>query len=102
VEAIVAVLATEARRQLYRLIEKVNDDQEAVEIISTKGRAFLVPEEQWRSIQETRYLLRSPANAKALLESIEQLRSGKLISKTMDELLAMERDTDPKGTADGD
>lgn len=85
-----AMSAAEARRQLYPLIEKVNDDQEAVEIVSTKGRAFLVPEEQWRSLMETQYLLRSPANAKALLDSIAELRTGKVISKTMDELLAME------------
>lgn len=85
-----AMSAAEARKLLYPLIEKVNDDQEAVEIVSTKGRAFLVPEEQWRSLMETQYLLRSPANAKALLESIEQLRAGKVVTKSLDDLLATE------------
>jgi antitoxin YefM len=82
-----AMSASEARRLLFPLIEKVNDDQEAVEIVSKAGTAFLVPEDQWRSLMETQYLLRSPANAKALLESIEQLRAGKVIVKTLDELV---------------
>jgi antitoxin YefM len=87
-----AMSAAEARKLLYPLIEKVNDDQEAVEIVSTKGRAFLVPEQQWRSLMETQYLLRSPANAKALLESIDQLRAGKVVTKTMEELVSRETD----------
>jgi antitoxin YefM len=85
-----AMSASEARKRLFPLIEQVNDDQEAVEIISKAGTAFLVPEEQWRSLMETQYLLRSPANARALLESIEQLRAGRVVRKSMDELLAME------------
>ena len=33
--------------------------------------------EDWDSIMETNYLLRSPANAKRLVESVEQWRSGR-------------------------
>jgi antitoxin YefM len=86
VEVIMAMSASEARKLLFPLIEKVNDDQEAMEIVSKAGTAFLVPEAQWHSLMETQYLLRSPANAKALLESIEQLRTGNVIVKTFDEL----------------
>lgn len=71
-----AVTASEARKRLFPLIEQVNADQEPVEIVSKRGTAFLVSEDQFRSMQETAYLLRSPANAARLAESIQQSRAG--------------------------
>ena len=38
--------------------------------------AVVVSESEWASIEETMYLLRSPANAKRLLESIAELEAG--------------------------
>jgi antitoxin YefM len=37
---------------------------------------FLVPEHLWRSLVETRYLLRSPANARRLLDSVARVEAG--------------------------
>ena len=71
-----AMSASEARKRLFPLIQQVNDDAEAVEIVSKAGTAFLVPEAQWRSLMETAYLLSSPANARRLLEAIESLERG--------------------------
>lgn len=73
-----AVTASEARKLLFPLIEQVNADQEPVEIVSKRGTAFLVSEDQFRSMRETAYLLRSPANAARLAESIEQARAGQV------------------------
>jgi antitoxin YefM len=72
----VAMSASEARKRLFPLIEQVNDDEEAVEIVSKSGTAFLVPEHLWRSLMETRYLLRSPANARRLLDSMARVEAG--------------------------
>jgi antitoxin YefM len=72
----VALSASEARKRLFPLIEQVNDDEEAVEIVSKSGTAFLVPEQLWRSLVETRYLLRSPANARRLLDSVARVDAG--------------------------
>ena len=71
-----AITASEARKRLFPLIEQVNADQEPVEILSKGGTAFLVSEAQFRSMTETAYLLRSPANAQRLLASIAELESG--------------------------
>jgi len=71
-----AMSASEARKRLFPLIEQVNDDDEAVEIVSKSGTAFLVPEHLWRSLMETRYLLRSPANARRLLDSVARVEVG--------------------------
>ena len=69
---------SEARRRLFPLIREVNEDSTTVEILDKDGNAaYLVPAAEYRSMQETAYLLRSPANAARLLESLEQLRAGR-------------------------
>lgn len=72
-----AIAATEARRTIFRLIEQVNGNRKAVEITSKCGSAVLMSLEEYESLQETAYLLRSPANAKRLLASLAQARKGK-------------------------
>ena len=72
-----AIAATEARRTIFALIAQVAENREAVEITSKHGNAVLMSLEEYESLQETAHLLRSPANAKRLLESIAQARKGK-------------------------
>jgi antitoxin YefM len=72
----VSVTASEARKRLFPLIEEVNADQLAVEIVSKKGAAYLVSADEYRSLKETVYLLQSPRNAERLRESIAQLHAG--------------------------
>jgi antitoxin YefM len=82
-----AITATEARKRLFPLIKQVNDDRAPVEIVSNHGRAYLIAAEDYESMAETDYLLRSPANAARLMAAAEEVRSGRnLISKTMQEL----------------
>lgn len=49
--------ATEARSKLYRLIDETASSHEPIIITSKRGRAVLISEDDWRSIQETLYLL---------------------------------------------
>jgi antitoxin YefM len=77
-EVVMAITASEARKRLFPLIEQVNADQEPVEILSKAGVAYLVSESQWRSMVETAYLLRSPANAARLAASIVEADSGQV------------------------
>jgi antitoxin YefM len=72
-----AIAATEARRTIFSLIEQVTANREAVEITSKHGSAVLMSLEEYESLQETAYLLRSPANAKRLLESLAQAKKGR-------------------------
>lgn len=71
-----SITASEARKQLFPLIEQVNNDRIAVEITSRRGNAVLISAEEFAALEETAYLLRVPANAKRLLESLQQARSG--------------------------
>jgi antitoxin YefM len=71
-----AITASEARKNLFPLIEQVNNDHQPVEITSKRGDAVLMSRADYDALEETAYLLRVPANASWLLESLEQARKG--------------------------
>jgi antitoxin YefM len=87
---IVAISASEARSRLFPLIQQVNDDHEPVRINSKGGDAVLMSADDFDSWQETIYLLRSPANARRLMEAVSRDKSSQAsITKTMEELRAL-------------
>ena len=71
-----AITTSEARRDLFGLIERVNLDHTEVEIISKRGSAVLMSKDEYDSLVETSYLLRSPKNAIRLLSALESAREG--------------------------
>lgn len=79
-----SISASEARKTLFPLIERVNDDQIAVEIVSRKGNAVLMPADEYAAWQETAYLFRSPANARRLLVAYERATAGRTASHELD------------------
>ena len=82
-----AISASEARSRLFPLIQQVNDDHLPVRISSKCGDAVLMSAADFDSWQETIYLLRSPANARRLMEAVERDRSGRgNVVKTMEDL----------------
>jgi len=86
----VDVSASEARSRLFPLIQQVNDDHTPVRITSRGGDAVLMSAEDFDSWQETIYLLRSPANARRLMEAVARDKSGQAtVVKTMEELQAL-------------
>lgn len=73
---IMAITASEARKNLFPLIARVNDDRQPVEITSKHGDAVLMSRADYDALTETARLLRVPANAQRLMESLAQARSG--------------------------
>lgn len=71
-----AVTASEARRNLFPLIQQVNEDCTPIEITSRNGDAVLMSRSDYDALEETAHLLRVPANARHLLESLAQARAG--------------------------
>jgi antitoxin YefM len=51
---------TQARAELYRLLEQVTETHQPVHITGRRSTAVLVAEEDWQAIQETLYLLSVP------------------------------------------
>jgi antitoxin YefM len=89
----VAISASEARARLFPLIQQVNDDHVPVRINSRGGDVVLMSAEDFDSWQETIYLLRSPANARRLMEAVARDKSGQAaVPKTMEELQTLAGD----------
>lgn len=78
-----SITASEARDRLFPLMKEVNEDQTAVEIVSRGVTAYLVPADEYESLVETAYLLRSPRNAARLHASLEAVRSGRTIKREL-------------------
>ena len=70
------VTASEARKNLFPLLERVNEDRQPIEITSRRGDAVLVSRADWEALNETAMLLRVPANAQRLLSSLAEARAG--------------------------
>lgn len=70
-----SITASEARKELFPLIKKVNEDHDPVEIVSKHGNAVLISAEDYAALREGSYLLRSPANARRLLKAYENALS---------------------------
>ncbi|WP_175956695.1 type II toxin-antitoxin system Phd/YefM family antitoxin [Schaalia sp. Marseille-Q2122] len=71
-----SISASEARRTLFPLIEQVNNDCEAVEIVSRAGNAVLMSADEYAAWKETAYLFRSPENARRLLDAYQRATAG--------------------------
>jgi antitoxin YefM len=71
-----ATTVSALRTNLARTLDAVVDDKEEVVIARERGSAVIVDLREYESLKETAYLLRSPANARRLFRSIEQLDRG--------------------------
>ena len=64
--------ASEARANLYRLIDQAADSHEPILIAGKRSSAVLVSEEDWKAIQETMYLLSVPGMRKSIREAMAE------------------------------
>ena len=79
-----SITVSEARRTLFPLVQKVNDDRVAVEIVSRSGNAVLMPADDYAAWQETAYLFRSPENARRLLDAYTDALAGRVETHELD------------------
>ncbi len=77
-----AISYTAARANLAKTMAKVCDDHAPV-IITRKSESpvVMMSLEDYEAMEETTYLLRSPANAKQLIDSIAELDAGNGIER---------------------
>ena len=62
--------ATEARANLYKLLDEVAATHEPILITGKRTNAVLVSEDDWRAIEETIYLLSIPGMRESIIEGL--------------------------------
>jgi antitoxin YefM len=68
---------TALRNNLAKTMDQVCDDHEPVTVTRSNARPVVILSlEDYKALEETAYLLRSPKNLQRLLESITELESG--------------------------
>ncbi|EGJ33156.1 PhdYefM prevent-host-death family protein [Moorena producens 3L] len=69
---------TSARGNLAKTMEKVCQDHAPVAITRKgEGAVVMISMEDYQSLEETAYLLRSPKNAQRLISAVAELEAGK-------------------------
>jgi antitoxin YefM len=63
--------ASEARSNLYRLIDEAASTHTPILITGKRSNAVLIAEEDWRAIQETLYLLSIPGMRESIREGLD-------------------------------
>jgi len=76
------ISATQARKNLYSLIDEANDSHQPIQITGKRSNAVLLSESDWRAIQETLHLQAIPG----MVDSIKQA-SEEGIEQASDELV---------------
>ena len=65
------------RKDIKRYVDEIDQDQEPLIVTrSDNVSVVVIPLNTFNSYSETEYLLRSPANARRLLKSMENARAG--------------------------
>jgi antitoxin YefM len=78
---------TEARNDFFKLLEQVAENHQIYLINRRDGEnVALIAESDLKSLMETVYLLRSPANAQRLLDAMEESRTGNIQPQSIEEL----------------
>jgi len=64
--------ASEARANLYRLLDQTSESHQPITISGKRNSAVLVSSEDWESIQETLYLLTVPDMRESIQTGMEE------------------------------
>lgn len=62
--------ATQARKDIYRLIDEAAETREPIQITSKRSNAVLINEDDWRAIQETLFLTSVPGMAQSIQDGL--------------------------------
>lgn len=80
-----AITYTAARENLASTIDRVCEDRDPIIITRKRNQSVvMISLEDYESLEETAYLLRSPANAKRLVSALENLEKGNAEAKEID------------------
>ena len=86
-----AIIYTEARNKLNKLIDKVHENSEPYLIVGTKGRkdAVLISKEDYDNLIENLYILSNPKWVKSIERGLDDFKRGKTKKLTIKEALGI-------------
>lgn len=67
-----SIPVTQARSKLYQLLDEAAESHEPIQITGKRCNAVLVSEEDWRSIQETLYLVSIPGMRESIRKGMAE------------------------------
>ena len=76
--------ASRARKELYPLLGRVNEDRDVVRITSKAGNGVLISEDDFDALLTTRYLFSTKANAERLMASLDDAQAGRVEHHELD------------------
>lgn len=65
------IRVSEARANLYKLVEEASQMHEPVKITGKRGNAIIIGEDEWRAVEETLYLLSVPSMRESIVEGMK-------------------------------
>ena len=65
-----SIAVTQARSNLFKLIDEAINNSEPIQITGKRGNAVLISESDWRSINETLYLLSIPGMRESIVDGM--------------------------------
>jgi antitoxin YefM len=76
-----------AQQDFFQILDRIAEDREIYIINRPDGENIaLIPESDLNSLIETVYLFRSPANARRLLDALDEVKSGKIAPQSIEDL----------------
>jgi len=72
VTAMTTLTASQARANLFKLLDQAASSHEPIQITGKRANAVLVSEEDWRAIQETLYLLSIPGMRESIRKGMKE------------------------------
>ena len=77
-----AITYTAARENLASTMDRVCEDRNPLIITRKRNQSVvMISLDDYESLEETAYLLRSPVNAKRLIDSVEAIEKGTLVTR---------------------
>lgn len=77
-----AITYTAARENLASTMDRVCEDRNPLIITRKRNQSVvMISLDDYESLEETAYLLRSPVNAKRLIDSVEAFEKGDLVTR---------------------
>jgi len=64
--------ASDARSNLYKLIDQTSESHEPVIISGKRNNAVLISEEDWNAIQETLFLVSIPGMKESIIDGMKE------------------------------